>query len=125
MNAALIVSAGTAVLVAVVHSILGEAKVLRPLYENKGASAALSIAGARRVVRAVWHMPSIIWAMTGLATLWFAYEGTTPPAFFAIYGAGVYLVGAIGNAWSLRKLHPGSLLLVVAAGALLYGAFVN
>lgn len=120
---ALTVSAIAAVIVAAAHSFLGELKILRPLYENRGASSALSIAGARRVVRAVWHMPSFIWAATGIVTYGFVYHGTTPPGFFVIYACFVYLVGAIGNAWSLRKIHIGSLLLALAAAALLYGKY--
>ena len=118
------ISALIAVVVGAVHSILGEWKVLRPLYENRGASAALSIAGARRVIRAVWHMPSLIWAATGIVTYGFVYHDTQPPGFFVIYASIIYLIGAIGNAWSLRKLHVGSLLLTLAAGTLLYGKFV-
>ena len=123
MDVALLVSAVAALVAAIGHSFLGERKVLRSLFENRAASSALAISGSRRLIRGVWHLPSIIWVLTGLATYGFVYHGTTPPAFFAVYGALIYGFSALINFWSLRRFHLGALVLLVAAGALIFARF--
>lgn len=123
MTLALIISAIAAGLAAISHSFAGERRVLHPLFENRGASAALSISGSRRLIRAVWHMPSIIWVLTGLVTYGFVYHGTTPPGFFAIYGALLYGLCALIKGWALRSIHLGPLLLLLAGAALIYARF--
>lgn len=122
MNNALLVSAIAAVVVGFGHSLLGEWKVLRPLYRERTASAVIAIAGMRRLLRVIWHMPSFVWALTGVFTYGFVHHGTTPPTWFVIYAAMIYGAGALGNFWGVRKIHIGNVLLTVAAVALVIGA---
>lgn len=122
MNYALLISAAAAVLAGLGHSILGEWKVLRPLYEERTASAVLAIAGIRRLLRVIWHMPSFVWIATGVLTYGFVRHGATPPAWFVVYASVIYGAGAIGNFWGLRRFHLGSIVLTIAAVALIVGA---
>ncbi len=122
MNLALLFSTLAAVATAVGHSWLGETKILRPLYAERSDDGVLKPIATRRVLRAVFHMPSMMWASTGILTFGFVWHGTTPPVWFVIYGAAVYGISAVGNFWGLRRPHIGNILLTVAAATLVIGS---
>ena len=122
MNIALFLSMLAAFGTAIGHSRLGETKILGPLYAENAQTGVLKSLATRRVLRAVFHLPSVIWVLTGILTFGFVWHGTTPPMWFVIYGAAVYGLSAAGNFWGLRRLHLGSVLLALAAVLLVIGA---
>ena len=122
MNFVLLLSTLAALVSAAGHSWLGETKILRPLYGERKDGGVLKPAATRRVLRAVFHLPSIIWAATGILTFGFVWHGTTPPVWFVIYGVVVYGTSALGNLWGLRRIHIGNIALTAAALFLVVGS---
>lgn len=122
MNFLLLGSTLAALGTAIGHSWLGETKILRPLYGERINEGVLKSAATRRTLRAVFHLPSVMWGATGILTFGFTWHGTTPPLWFVIYGAVIYGVSAIGNLWGLRRIHIGNILLTLAAIFLVAGS---
>jgi len=100
--------------VAVVHGILVQRLMVRPLgellLENKRAAPAI-----RRLVPLLLHFSTIGWFLGGLAlvaaAIWFSRDARLAT------GVGVgslYLLGALGNLWATRGRHPGWMLMTAA-----------
>lgn len=122
MNIVLLVSTLAALASAVGHSWLGETKILGPLYQERTGEGVLKSAATRRTLRAVFHLPSVAWALTGILTFGFVWHGTTPPIWFVVYGVVLYGLSAIGNFWGLRRIHIGNVMLTLAAVFLVAGS---
>ena len=99
MNYVLLLSTMAALGSAAGHSWLGETKILRRLYAERPGEGVLKPAATRRTLRAVFHLPSVMWALTGILTFGFVWHGTTPPVWFVIYGGAVFGFSALGNFW--------------------------
>ena len=121
MNLLLLSSTLAALGTAVGHSWIGEAKILRPLYAEPRQGGVLEKPDMRRILRAVFHLPSLAWALTGILTFGFVWHGTTPPIWFMVFGAALYGFSAIANFWGLRRLFIGNILLTIAAVSLVAG----
>ncbi len=129
MSLFLWISAAAGFVSAAGHSFLSEKFILAPMFRARGDNPALAAAPMRRVIRWVNHLPSLAWAQVAAATVWFAagapgsedWARAALPAF-AIFGAGIYLTAAIVNAYALRRVHLGNVLLTAAGAALLAGA---
>lgn len=115
MSFAFLISGAAGIFVAVAHAIVGEKRILRPLYAENHESGVLEPVATRRVLRAVFHLPTLAWAMTGATTLGFLAIEQSPPAFFAAYASVLYGLSAIGNFWGLQRFHVGNVLLAIAA----------
>ena len=121
MNIALLISSLAGIATALGHSFLGEKKILGPLYLEQKDQGVLAPSATRRTLRAVFHLPSVVWFLTGVLTFGFVYHGTKPPIWFVIYGAALYGLSAAGNFWGLRRPHVGNILLTIAAVGLAVG----
>ena len=95
---------------ALLHSVLGERRLIRPLLALETGIMASSL--ARRVLRFAWHLTSALMLACAFATLWPA----TPAPVLAAIGLA-WLVPGILDAMYTRGRHIGWPLLV-AAGAL-------
>ena len=109
------VAAGVAVLgiaTAVGHSVISERMILGPLYAGSPGGILKSRA-TRAIIRAVFHMPSMAWAVLGIAVLVARLDGGNP--LLSIVAAILFAVSGIGNLAALRRPHFGGLMLVGAA----------
>ena len=109
------VAAGVAVLgiaTAVGHSVISERMILGPLYAGSPGGILKSRA-TRAIIRAVFHMPSMAWAVLGIAVLVARLDGGNP--LLSIVAAIHFAVSGIGNLAALRRPHFGGLMLVGAA----------
>ena len=109
-------AAGAAILgiaTAIGHSLISERKILGPLYAGNPGGV-LKSRRTRAVIRAVFHMPSIAWAVLGIAVLAARIQGGNPP--LSIVAAIIFTASGIGNLAALRRLHFGGLMLLGAAG---------
>ena len=73
-------AAGAAILgiaTAIGHSLISERKILGPLYAGNPGGV-LKSRSTRAVIRAVFHMPSIAWAVLGIAVLAARIQGGNP-----------------------------------------------
>lgn len=94
------------------HSAIGERKLFGPLSreEQRGVLAARS---TREVTRAVWHLPSIGWAIFGFGVLYARLHGGDP--LVSVMAASFFAISGIANMTALRQPHFGGLLLLLTA----------
>ena len=110
----LVFAAGTAAIglvAAIGHSIVSERAILGPLFAGT-PTGILKSRATRAIIRAVFHMPSVAWAVLGLAVLVARLHGGDP--LLGIVAAIVFAVSGLGNLVALRRLHFGGLLLLAA-----------
>ena len=119
-NAALGLAGAIGAATAVVHGILTQRLMVRPieaLFEGDGRISA----PIRRLVPLLLQFSTCVWFLGGLAliaaSLWFDRDARRATGL--LVGA-TYLFGALGNLWGTRGHHPGWMLL---AGALFLIAF--
>ena len=106
---------GTAILgvgCAIGHSLISERKLLRPLYAEPrtGLFAGRS---TRDITRVVFHIPSIAWAVLGIAVLAARIEGGN--LLLSIVAVIIFTASGVGNLAALRRPHIGGLLMLGAA----------
>lgn len=119
MNTFYLVSATLAFFAAAAHSYLGERYVLAPLFAARPQPVVLAAAPIRRVIRAVWHLPSMTWAVLAALVLR-ASAATLDPAMAATTALILFLSG-LGNLLALRRVHVGWLVLFSSAVCLVLG----
>lgn len=100
--------------VAVVHGILTQRLMIRPLQALFPADKRIS-APVQRLVPLLLHLSTVSWFAGGLALIaaavWFAPDARLVTGLFV---GALYLYGALGNLWGTRALHPGWMLYSVA-----------
>ena len=97
---------------AVGHSIVGERQILGPLYAGNPGGV-LKSRRTRAILRAVFHMPSLAWAVLGIGVLVGRLEGGNQ--LLSIIALIVFAASGIGNLAALRRPHFGGLILLGAA----------
>jgi hypothetical protein len=95
------------------HSVLSERLFLRPLNRDDHFRK-LFRAQARAVMRVVFHLPSVIWAIIGLAVFVARLSGGN--ALLSAVAVAIFAISGLGNLAALRKPHFGGLMLLAAAG---------
>jgi len=105
-------AAALGVACAIGHSLISERKFLRPLYAGPRTDLFASRA-MRDITRAVFHLPSIAWAVLGIAVLAARIEGGNP--LLSIVASIIFTVSGVGNLAVLRRPHIGGLLMLGAA----------
>jgi hypothetical protein len=108
-------AAGAAVLgiaCALGHSLISERKFLRPLYAEP-RSGLLAPRAMRDIIRVVFHIPSMAWAVLGIAVLVARIEGGNQ--LLSIVAAIIFIGSGIGNLAALRRPHIGGLMMIGAA----------
>jgi hypothetical protein len=108
-------AAGAAILgiaTAIGHSLISERKILGPLYAGNPGGV-LKSRPTRAIIRAVFHMPSMAWAVLGIAVLAARIEGGNP--LLSIVAATIFTGSGIGNLAALRRPHIGGLMMLGAA----------
>jgi len=101
--------------VAVVHGLLVQKLMVRPI------DALLQGAGKpsgtiRRLVPLLLHFSTIVWFAGGLALVCAAVAGfgRETRLVTGLFVGVTYLLGAAGNLWGTRGRHPGGLLMALA-----------
>ena len=97
---------------AVGHSAIGERAIFGPLYTGTPGGILRSRA-TRAIIRVVYHLPSVVWAVLGIAVLVAHVEGGN--RLLSIVAAIIFAVSGIGNLAALRRPHFGGLLMLAAA----------
>lgn len=101
-----------AILVALIHGVLGETKVF--------ARATIEPPRLRTLIRVVWQAGTVAWIGGGVLLIAAPWMRSEPARHWIIVTiAIVYAVGALGNAWWSRGRHFGwmalSAVIVLAA----------
>jgi hypothetical protein len=97
---------------AIGHSLISEHAILGPLYGGTPGGI-LKSRSTRAIIRAVFHMPSLAWAVLGIAVLAARIEGGNQ--LLSIVAAILFAGSGIGNLAALRRPHFGGLMLLGAA----------
>jgi hypothetical protein len=125
MNLLLIVSAIAGFGSAIGHSYLSERFVLRRLYAAPAGNRILEDPIQRRLMYAMWHLPSLTWAIVAAATLCLALAPTLFDAsartLLLYFGVAIYMSAALWNLIAFRGPHVGNILLTVATLTLWFG----
>ena len=107
--------------VAVVHGILTQRRMVRPIEAFLLADRRTS-APIRRLVPLLLHFSTIVWFLGGLtliaAAIWFDRDAKLATGLFV---GSTYLLGALGNLWGTRGLHPGWILMAAALILIVFG----
>ena len=94
------VAAATMIVVAFIHAIIGERRLIGPLLALN--SGVMAVPQARQVMRFAWHMTSMLMILCGVVVAW---PGTAP-TLIAIIGAAWLGAGAF-DAVLTRGRHVG------------------
>ena len=108
-------AAGAAILgiaCAIGHSLISERKFLRPLFAEPRARL-FAARSMRDITHVVFHIPSMAWAVLGIAVLAARIEGGNQ--LLSIVAAIVFTGSGLGNLAALRRPHIGGLLMLGAA----------
>jgi hypothetical protein len=104
-----------AIVVAIIHGVLGETKVF--------ANARIEPAWVKLLIRLVWQGGAAAWVAFGVLLIAVPYMGSEPARLWiAGAAAAVYAVHAIGNAWATCGRHFGWMALTVVSALALAGA---
>jgi hypothetical protein len=100
--------------VAVVHGVLIERWVVKPIGKLVAADARMA-PSTRRLVSPLLHLSTFAWFVGGLALMSAAIwlDGDAKLALGAFVGS-LYLFGAVVNLWATRGRHPGWMLMMAA-----------
>ena len=120
-NIALALAGLVGSVVAVVHGILTQRLMVRPIAGLFGTDRRIS-APIRRLVPLLLHFSTAVWFAGGLAliaaALWFDRDTRLATALLV---GGTYLFGTLGNLWGTRGRHPGWMLLALALALIAAG----
>ena len=107
--------------VAVVHGILTQRRMVRPIEAFLLADRRTS-APIRRLVPLLLHFSTIVWFLGGLtliaAAILFDRDAKLATGLFV---GSTYLLGALGNLWGTRGRHPGWMLMAAALILIVFG----
>ena len=107
--------------VAVVHGILTQRRMVRPIEAFLLADRRTS-APIRRLVPLLLHFSTIVWFLGGLtliaSAIWFDRDAKLATGLFV---GSTYLLGALGNLWGTRGRHPGWMLMAAALILIAFG----
>ncbi|MBX3501558.1 MAG: hypothetical protein KF889_19120 [Alphaproteobacteria bacterium] len=107
--------------VAVVHGVLTQRLMVRPIAAALGANPRIG-RPIRRLVPVLLHFSTVAWFLGGLAliaaALWLERDLRLATGLFV---GSLYLFGVLGNFWGTRGRHPGWMLLALALGLIAFG----
>ncbi|MGA2003456.1 MAG: hypothetical protein ABSG70_08745 [Terriglobales bacterium] len=104
-NVLVLLAAMLLMVTASVHSVLGEQRLIRPLFARREGILASEL--ARFVLRFAWHLTSITWLVVGLILVQLVRSPTTA-RFWAVAATGVAFTGVgLFDAVASRGRHIG------------------
>jgi hypothetical protein len=122
-DAVLVLAGVLGACVAVVHGILTQRLMVRPLQELFLASQRIS-SPIRRLVPLLLHFSTFSWFLGGLALMAAAiWLGPEARLMTSMLVGGLYLYGALSNLWGTRGRHPGGMLMAAAVILIALGAY--
>jgi hypothetical protein len=122
-EAALTIAGVIGAAVAVVHGVLVQRLMVRPIEALDGAGDKRLSGAVRRLVPLLLHFSTVFWFMGGLSLIAAAswMDQSARLATCAFVGA-MYLFAALGNLWATRGRHPGWMLMALALALIILAA---
>ena len=118
-DAALVIAGIVGSTTAIVHGVVTQRQIVRPVHELTAGKLPQSI---RRLVAALLHFSTFNWFVSGLALLIAVYSfGREARLATCLLVGSSYLYPALGNLWATRGRHVGWVLYTVAVLLIVYG----
>jgi hypothetical protein len=118
-NAALVAAGIIGCGVAILHGVLIQRLMIRPVRQLGSPPFDATI---KRLFAGLLHFTTYNWFLSGLALLgavfWLGEEGKLVTGLLV---GSSYLFGALGNLWATRRPHPGWILYGAAVLLIVYG----
>lgn len=106
---------GFAILVALIHGVLGETKIF--------AQARIEPAWIKLMLRLIWQCGTVAWVGFGVLLVAAPYMGSEMARLWIAGAAiGTYSVAAVSNAWATRGRHVGWMAMAAVSALALVGA---
>ena len=113
-DVALGLAGGIGCFVAVVHGILIDRWVVKPIRKLIAADARMA-PSTRRLVPPLLHLSTFAWFFGGVSLLGPAIWLDSAAKFaLGTFVGSLYLFGAVANLWATRGRHPGWMLMTAA-----------
>ena len=106
--------------VAVVHGVLVQRLIVRPLQAAILADKRIA-APVRRLVPPLLHFSTFAWFLGGLALIAAAWLDRETRLAAGLFVGALYVFGVVGNFWATRGRHPGWMLLAAALVLIVLG----
>ena len=119
-NSALALAGVIGGITAVIHGVLTQRLMVRPIEAALAADSRVR-APVRRLVPLLLHFSTIAWLIGGVALIAAGWFGPQARLATGLCVGGLYLYGALGNLWGTRGRHPGWMLMAVALGLIAVG----
>ncbi len=107
---------------AVIHSVLGEQKLLRPQFA--APSGVMESPLARQVTRIAWHWMSVLWLLVG-ALLAAAAYGDVAASWLVIAVGAVHVFAGLADAAITKGRHIGWPLITLIGALTLFSAYLT
>jgi len=117
----LLMAAALAAITAIVHSVLGEQRLIAPLLASD--TPLLQIPLARAVTRFAWHWTSLLWVLVAAVLALAAYGDIDAPYLLLGIGA-VHLAAGVADAIISRGQHIGWPLITIIGGLVLLAYYI-
>ena len=107
---------------AVIHSVIGEQKLVRP--QLSAPTGVMENPLARQVTRLAWHWTSALWLLVG-ALLAAAAYGDIAASWLVIAVGAVHLIAGIADVVITKGRHIGWPLIVLIGALTLFSAYLT
>jgi hypothetical protein len=107
------IAGGLAIVVALVHGVLGETKIF--------AKARIEPAWIKLMLRLIWQCSTLAWISCGLLLIAAPYLGDAARPWLVGIAVANFLYAAAANAWATRGGHIGWVAMLLASGLALAG----
>jgi len=107
---------------AILHSVLGEQKLIRP--QLAAPAGVMESPLARQVTRFAWHWTSLLWLLVGALLAAAAYGSVTAPWLLLAVG-GVHVVAGLADAALSRGRHIGWPLITLIGVLTLFSVYLT
>ncbi len=119
-HVALIVAGSIGICTAIIHGILTQRLMVRPIGRALVDQPRVS-ASIRRIIAPLLHYSTYSWVVCGLGLIAAArVTDLSARAAIAVLVAAHYAAAALGNLWATRGRHPGWILMATAVALILF-----
>jgi len=107
---------------AIVHGVLTQRHLVRPIEQLTATSLRPSI---RRLIAGLLQFSAFVWFIGGVALVVAPWLDPQAKLATGLLVGSSYLYAAIGNGWAMRGRHPGWVIYAVALMLIVYGVFAS
>ena len=119
-NLALTLAGMIGVATAIVHGILTQRLMVKPIERRLNDAPGVSMT-IRRLVPLLLHVSTFSWLLGGIALILAAQiAGAETRLWISLLVGSLYLYAAVANCWATRGRHPGWILMALTVGLITF-----